>query len=152
MCAANDSSKNVKSKQKEDSPRQSHKMAETLLVIEDEPSVRKLVVACLREMGYKVLESAEAKDALFLAQRYEGLIDMLITDVVMPGMNGVELSRRIRRLRPEISVLFLTGYGDEDLARRGIEECEDLMVKPLSTADLGRHVRRLLDAAKHRAE
>ena len=122
---------------------------ETLLVIEDEPSVRRLLATFLRDAGYKVLDTGHADEALPLAEKYAGGIDMLVTDVVMPGTSGVDLALRVRQARPGIPVLFISGYGGRDLAQRGMNETRgELLVKPFSRDELMRSVRRMLDARR----
>jgi len=119
---------------------------ETLLVVEDREEVRHLAVSVLRECGYTVLEAGNAAEALPLGEHYEGEIGLLVADVIMPGMNGVELSERLRRARPDMAVLFVSGYGDsavsrDILARPGTE----VLAKPIDDMTLARAVRRLLD-------
>lgn len=122
---------------------------ETILVVEDEPPVRLMVIESLRELGYHVLEAAGGEHALRLAEQFGGRIDLLVTDVVMPGMSGVALSKRFRALRQGIPILFLTGYGYKELSPCGIEEAQNLLVKPIQHEQLVQKVRRALDAAKN---
>jgi len=121
---------------------------ETILVVEDEESLRRLVAASLREWGYTVLEAKDAREAAQHAES-EGALDMLVTDVVMPGASGVELAKHFRRLRPEAAVLYVSGYGMEDLSRRGIKHSQmHVLTKPFSHDDLLAAVRLALDAKK----
>ena len=125
------------------------KGAETLLVVEDEEAVRHLIVSVLRECGYTVLEASNAYEALPLGEHYEGRIDLLVTDVVMPKLNGVEMSERLRNVRPDMAVLFVSGHGDSAvsesiLMRPGTE----MLTKPMDDMTLARAVRRMLDRAK----
>jgi len=85
---------------------------ETVLLVEDEPGVRDLACQFLRVKGYKVLEAKDGREALEIASRYEGIIHLLLSDMVMPGMNGGELGLRIRDVRPEIRMAFVTGYSE----------------------------------------
>ena len=120
---------------------------ETVLVVEDEEDVRHLLTSSLRRLGYRVIQAAEAVEAFLKAEEHDGAIDMLITDVVMPGMNGTELARRLRKSRPDMVVLYASGYFGDDLTRRGVEEAgAALLTKPFSFRQLGQKVRQLLDA------
>src|SRR5262249_27321297 len=87
--------------------------SETILLVEDDESVRQLVRDLLTGLGYKVLESAEPEAALVLAERYPGSIKLLMTDFIMPQMNGSELAARIVAAHPDISVLYMSGYSRE---------------------------------------
>jgi PAS domain S-box-containing protein len=93
---------------------------ETILVVEDQEAVRRLTVAMLKLCGYQILEAAEAGEALDVAQRHSGEIHLLLTDVVLPGINGKELSERLRILRPKLKVLFTSGYTAEIIGHRGV--------------------------------
>ncbi|MFI5379517.1 MAG: PAS domain S-box protein [Tepidisphaerales bacterium] len=120
---------------------------ETILIVEDEEPIRWLVTQCLREAGYTVIPTGDARQAIEAAETGESGIDMLITDVVMPGASGVELARRVRQKRPEIPVLFVSGYGGDDLSKRGVDlQRAELLVKPFRHATLLETVRRMLDA------
>jgi hypothetical protein len=121
---------------------------ETLLVVEDEEAVRQLVVASLRRNGYTVLEAGNASEALPLGEHYVGKIDMLITDVVMPGMNGVKLAGKIKAARPDINVLFITGYiGKGFMTPRMTFKKANLLLKPFDSKMLVNKVRKILDGA-----
>jgi CheY-like chemotaxis protein len=85
---------------------------ETILVVDDEPYIRRLVVDTLQPLGYRLLEACSAQEALRISETTKEEIAMLLTDVVMPGMNGIELARRITERRPAITVLFASGYTD----------------------------------------
>jgi two-component system, cell cycle sensor histidine kinase and response regulator CckA len=114
----------------------------TVLVVEDENSVRRVLVETLRELGYAVLDVANAKEALPLGVHYEGAIDLLITDVVLPGMNGVELAEHIRAARPGLRCLFTSGYTGKALEQRGLCEAgASLLAKPFSTQSITEAVR-----------
>lgn len=115
---------------------------ETVLVVEDEAAVRGVTVRLLRGLGYRVLEAASGREALALAERHDGPLDLLVTDVNMPGMGGPELASRLLALRPETPVLFVSGRQDE--LSLGDSEAAFLQ-KPFSTKDLGRAVRTALE-------
>jgi len=119
---------------------------ETVLVVEDNPSVRRLSVLGLRSHGYTVLEAANAADALDIAARAPAL-DMLVTDVVMPGMQGPELAARLHRVRPAAKLLLMSGHTDTMEAFRDSEGRPiQLLQKPFTPERLARKVREILDA------
>jgi signal transduction histidine kinase/CheY-like chemotaxis protein len=119
---------------------------ETILVAEDETMVRHLMVRMLRELGYTVLETANAQEALPAADRHEGRIELLISDMVMPGASGPELVERLRRKRPELRVLYVSGYADHAVMRNGqLTPGSAFLSKPFRPETLARAVRSLLD-------
>jgi two-component system cell cycle sensor histidine kinase/response regulator CckA len=121
---------------------------ETLLVVEDEEGVRELVRRVLTRHGYEVLEARHGRDALVEAERHEK-IDLLLTDVVMPEMSGVALAAALRRRRPDLRVLYMSGYTEDEIVRRGDvgEGGLPLLQKPFTGDQLARLVRQSLDAA-----
>jgi PAS domain S-box-containing protein len=121
--------------------------SESILLVEDEPAVRGLVAASLLEAGYRVLQAADGAEALRLFNEHAASIDALVTDVVMPGSSGADLAAKIRALRPQIAVLYVSGYADRTLAHRGIDSQAELLFKPFSNNQLLRTVRQLLDRA-----
>ncbi len=119
---------------------------ETLLVVEDDASVRSAVVQALRAGGYRVLSAASAEEALALARTESGRIDLLLTDVVMPGHGGPEVARLVTATRPGIRVLFMSGHPDDALGNHGVlAPGVDLLAKPFSPAALRARVRSVLD-------
>ncbi|MEW6245132.1 MAG: ATP-binding protein [Nitrospirota bacterium] len=120
---------------------------ETVLVAEDEPGVRSLVRDSLRLKGYTVLEAGNGTEALALAERHSGPIHLLLTDVIMPQMNGRELSERLKARRPGLKVLFMSGYTDDAVLRHGVVT-EDLpfIQKPFTPSALAGKMRNVLDA------
>ena len=121
---------------------------ETILVAEDEDSVRAVATATLASRGYNVLAAKDGEAALLFARQYPHRIDLLLTDVVMPGINGRELAETMTRERPDILVLFASGYTDDASLLQGIRTDElSFLQKPFSPADLMRRVRNLLDAS-----
>jgi CheY-like chemotaxis protein len=117
----------------------------TVLVAEDEPLVRRVVVTALRAAGYKVLEAIRPDDALELAKSYDGVIDLLLTDVVMPGMSGRQLSEKMVGLRPELRVLFVSGYTEDAIVHRGVLDSRvHFLPKPFSGPDLLEAVARVI--------
>ena len=121
---------------------------ETILLVEDEEGVRKLVRSTLEASGYTILDAASGEEALDVFRAYQGPVHLLLTDVVMPGINGPELAKRIVGERPETRVLFISGYTDDALARNGaLEPGTNLLEKPFSPADVANRVRAILDGA-----
>ena len=94
--------------------------AATVLVVEDDPSVRRLTTQVLRSHHFRVLEAASGEEALHLAEGHAGALDLLLTDVVMPGMNGRELATRLQARRPETAVVYMSGYTDDEVVRTGV--------------------------------
>lgn len=121
--------------------------SETILVVEDEPSVLEVATEVLRQHGYTVLSAASPGDALRIAQEYHDPIHLLITDVVMPVMSGRELADYILRLHPQIRVLYVSGYTENTIVHQGIlEEGIHFLPKPYTPAQLLRKVREVLES------
>jgi len=119
---------------------------ETVLLAEDEASLRELVKTMLEGLGYSVLEAASPDDAIAQCEQYAGEIHLLVTDVVMPAMNGRELEDRIKALKPEIKTLFMSGYTADLIAHRGVLYKEvHFLQKPFSREALAEKVREALD-------
>ena len=122
-------------------------MGERVLVVEDEEGVREVVARALGEAGYTVLEAASGEAALDLATSNGGNIDLLLTDVVLRGINGKELASRITRLKPNLPVIFISGYTDGEIVRRGLLEPDAVFVqKPFSPDTIVRAVSEYLRA------
>ena len=120
---------------------------ETVLVVEDEAAVRDLLVRVLTAHGYQVLEAKDGPEALQVSGQHTDPIDLLLTDVVMPHMNGRELCERLRASRPEMEVLYMSGYTDNAIAQHGVlEPGTYLLPKPFSMEGLLHTIRRVLDA------
>jgi PAS domain S-box-containing protein len=120
---------------------------ETILVVEDEELVRDVASRILTQHGYHVLLAAGGSDAFALNDAHPGVIDLLLTDVVMPGVTGREVAERMSEARPDIRVLYMSGYQDSVIAARGvIEQGITLLSKPFKASDLVEHVRAVLDA------
>jgi CheY-like chemotaxis protein len=119
---------------------------ETVLLVEDEPVVRELAVATLREKGYTVVEAVNGEEGLRLARQHDGKIDLVLTDVVMPVMGGKEMADAIRTSHPDTKVLFTSGYTEDALGHHGVLRPGILFLpKPYLTATLARKVREVLD-------
>jgi CheY-like chemotaxis protein len=126
----------------------------TILLVEDEAALRELVAEVLGEWGHTVLAADCGEAALAVAERHRGRIDLLLTDVVMPGINGRQLASQLTRLRPETKVLYMSGHPQE--ARRPRGACDAgtrLIPKPFSSEALAKALREVLDGGEpHRAE
>ena len=118
--------------------------SETVLVAEDEETVRQLAIESLERNGYQVIAAASGEEALTLASSYDGAIHLLLTDVVMPGMKGPELATRLRAQRPGLKVLLMSGYA-ADVVTPGDVKDATMVSKPFSPAALTRAVRSALD-------
>ncbi len=119
---------------------------ETVLLAEDEDSVRLVATAALERRGYRVLAAADGDSAIAIARAFPGRIDLLVTDVVMPGMNGRELAEQLERMRSGLRVLFVSGYTDDDVLLKGISRDErTFLQKPFTSLELARRVRVVLD-------
>jgi CheY-like chemotaxis protein len=120
---------------------------ETLLVVEDDPDVRAIVVEMLADRGYRVLEARDGAHAVEIARTHPERIHLLVTDVVMPALGGREVAQLVRRARPDVRVLFLSGYADEAFEGRDPGPSEGvLLAKPFSSDLLAGTVREVLDA------
>ena len=121
--------------------------SETILLVEDEESLRKLADMFLRDSGYHVLTAADGAQALQVARQYAGPIHLLLTDVVMPGINGRVLAERLAPSQPGMTILYVSGYTDSFIAGHGVLEAgAHLLHKPFTEESLTRKVRELLDA------
>jgi two-component system cell cycle sensor histidine kinase/response regulator CckA len=121
---------------------------ETILLVEDEPSVRTLVRDELRKLGYRVIEAKNGVEACLLATQQAGSLQLLLTDVVMPGMGGRELAQHLSIIKPDLRILFISGYMDDVGIMSGQEESmSSFLQKPFTPEVLARAVRTLLDAS-----
>ncbi|SPP99731.1 Multi-sensor hybrid histidine kinase [Candidatus Sulfobium mesophilum] len=120
--------------------------AETVLVVDDEPSIRKIVIDTLEPLGYRVIEASFGEEALQRSSMTGDKIDMLLTDVIMPDINGPELAERIKETRPAIKVLFMSGYTAETIEHHGVAEMRKrFLQKPLTPKKLMEKIREVLD-------
>jgi PAS domain S-box-containing protein len=121
---------------------------ETILVVEDQKAVRLLTNAALQQCGYHVLQASDAEGAMLIAQQYVGTIHLLLTDVVLPGLNGKELAERLLALRPQLKVLFTSGYTSDVITRQGVlDRGVAFLAKPFSPDGLAAKVREVLGPA-----
>ena len=124
---------------------------ETVLLVEDEPEVRDLAREILEASGYTVLQACDPQDAVLIAERHAGPIRLLLTDVIMPRQSGRALAERLRPLRPELQVLYMSGYTNEAIVRHGVLEPDTMFIqKPFTPAALGHKVRDALDRDRPR--
>ena len=120
--------------------------SESLLLVDDEPAVRSIARKTLEEWGYLVQEAATAEDALALCQEKGTRFDLLVTDVVLPGMSGRELSDQVKEICPRARSLFVSGYTDEVAVRHGLVSGEHpYLQKPFTPTALALKVRQILD-------
>lgn len=129
-----------------------HRGTETILLVEDEDGVRALVRQLLTRQGYTVIESRHGGEALLLCERHQGKIDLLLTDVVLQQMSGRELAQRLKLVRPEMRVLYISGYTDDAVVQHGVLSTGTAFLqKPFTTDALIRKVRQLLNAGTNKS-
>ncbi|HXW25102.1 MAG TPA: response regulator, partial [Xanthobacteraceae bacterium] len=122
--------------------------APTILLVEDDHDVRTYVVEILREMHFRVLEAHDADSALGLIERNDERLDLLLTDMVLPGMNGRQLAEEIKARQPEIRVLYMSGYSADAIAQHGhLDPGVEVMQKPLTQGILAQRIREVLEDA-----
>jgi len=119
--------------------------AGTVLIAEDQPEVRALAAAILRRLGYSILEAANGPEALVIAERHSGHIQLLLTDIVMPGMTGLELAAQFSVRRPDARVIYMSGYMDRDLGGSGLDPSAPFLQKPFTPDALAAVIRRVLE-------
>ncbi len=126
--------------------------SETILVAEDEEKVSRIVVRALENYGYRVLRAVNGLEGVQLANDYKGPIHLLLTDTVMPKMNGKELAEALKKTRPDLKILFMSGYPREVLSQQGkIDASINLIQKPFSNDALARRIREVLDQSEKTA-
>ena len=127
-------------------PRTAQRGTETILVVEDEPALRNLALRILRSAGYHVLAASGADEAVQILQRHPGRVHLMFTDMVMPGMGGQELAASLVRARPDMKVLYTSGYTDDTVLREGTRDAAaNFIGKPYSRSGLTDAVRQALD-------
>jgi PAS domain S-box-containing protein len=126
---------------------------ETILLVEDEEQVRQVAQQILTTLGYTVLPATNGQEALAVARQHSGTIDLTITDVVMPQLSGRELIERLVPLRPEMKVIFMSGYTDDAIVRHGLlDERLEFIQKPFAADAFARKIRSVLDQGESRVE
>jgi CheY-like chemotaxis protein len=134
----------------ENLPLNYYRGTETVLVVDDEESLRAVVVDLLSQLGYQMLSAANGQEALELAAEYSGQIDLLLTDVIMDGLAGPELAEKLLQRRPEMKVVFISGFADGSLAPNGILKPGTVLVqKPFTIRVLSARLREVLDNPRH---
>jgi CheY-like chemotaxis protein len=118
--------------------------SETVLLVEDQEEVRRFASDVLRRYGYRVLDASSAGDAILIAEQHPGPIHLILTDVVMPRMNGYDLVRRLAAVRPEMHVLYMSGYPGDAIADRGVFNRGPCVAKPFTPEGLAQKVRAVL--------
>jgi CheY-like chemotaxis protein len=118
---------------------------ETILLAEDEELVRVLAKGVLERLGYRVIEAAHGGAALLLCERHPGEVHLLISDLVMPEMSGRDLAERLGRIRPEMRVLYMSGYTDNAIHNDLWDQGANFMQKPFLPSELASKVREILD-------
>lgn len=120
----------------------------TVLLVDDQAALRKFVSRLLSKHGYSVLEAGGGLQALRVCEQHDGPIHLLLSDVIMPVMGGWELAERVKLMKPDVKVLFISGYADEVIASRGeFKHGTNFLQKPFSPNVLIARVRELLDGA-----
>jgi len=123
------------------------RVGETILIVEDDPDVRAYLVEALRDLNYRTLSAPDAPAALRIIEHKDARIDLLLSDVVLPGMNGRELMAQARQCRPDLKVLFMTGYSRNAIVHQGrLDPGIEMIQKPMSQRDLAGRIRDMLDA------
>ena len=126
-------------------------ITETILVVEDEPAVRRLIFDALRQSGYGVLEAADSLEAIHSSKQHQGAIHLLLTDVVMPHSNARDMARQIAATRPGLKTLYMSGYTEDTILHHGIVEAGiEFLPKPFAVATLLKRVREVLSDARGR--
>jgi len=121
------------------------KGSETILLVEDEPAILRLTQKILERLGYCVIPAATPGEAIRLAHDHAGKIHLVMTDVIMPGMNGRDLACQLLAFYPDIKLLFMSGYTADIIAHRGVLGGKGFIQKPFSKADLAVKLRGVLD-------
>ncbi len=125
---------------------------ETILLAEDEASVRELTTRILRQRGYTVIEAQDGRSALAALQAHKGPLDLLLTDVVMPDLSGPDVAKKVLKQRPTVKVLYMSGYTDDAVLQHGVMTGTPFLQKPFSPGALAAKVREVLDERRTKAD
>ena len=118
-----------------------------MLLVEDDPAIRSLLAQVLKGTGYTVFDAGDAAEALRIATHHRGTIHVAVTDVVLPQMSGPDLVANLQQSRPEMRVLFISGYTDDEIVRRGVTAAPtSFLQKPFTPEALVRAMRNVLDS------
>ena len=123
--------------------------SETVLIVEDDDAVRECTVELLSSIGYQVLPAANGEEALAVAARHRGEIALMISDVVMPRMNGVKLAAALAKSQPDIKVVFVSGHPQNLVRRKGVETTSQFLHKPYLFSQLATKLRETVEPAPH---
>lgn len=120
---------------------------ETILLVDDEESLRQVVTQFLsQELGYNLLSVGSGEEALGLVETYSGEIDLLVTDILLPGMSGPELAKKMGALYPNLGIMYISGYADHSLESHGLTSSNSILLqKPFTIKSLATKVREILD-------
>ncbi len=139
-------SENLEEREKRENYNKLPKGNETILVVDDDQWVRRLIVETLKELGYNCLEASSGEEAINLLRDYKGEVHLLLTDVIMPGINGKELAEKIKKERPEIKIVFISGYSENIMSKHCVfEQGANYLTKPIIPGVLAQTIRRVLD-------
>ena len=128
---------------------QKAKQTETILVVEDDADLRTYLAEILRGLKYRVITTPNAQSALMTLRANAQHVDLLLTDIIMPGMTGRELGKQAQEVRPALQVLYMTGYSRNAVVHQGrLDEGVELLQKPVSQGELANRVRAILDRTK----
>jgi CheY-like chemotaxis protein len=118
---------------------------ETILLVEDEAALRTVTSEFLESKGYHVLQAGDGLEALRISAEHEDGIDLLLTDVIIPGLRGIEVAERVRAERPGIAIMYMSGYTELGAKQQGIQKSHGFLQKPFSLLTLSTTIRRALD-------
>src|SRR5260370_29069582 len=119
---------------------------ETIIVVDDDPGMRRLATLMLERFGYRVLTAASGHEALHLLATWPELdLDLMLIDILMPGMNGIELAEQMRAIRPGLHILFCSAYSEQELLRPVIARGVPYIAKPFTSLQLMKKIRQMLD-------
>jgi CheY-like chemotaxis protein len=122
---------------------------ETIMLVEDDQMSREVTIKILKRLGYTVLDAPGGDEALPLAESFKSQVDLLLTDVIMPGLNGHQLANKLKILHPEMAILFISGYTDDILSDHGVYGATlNFLVKPYTPQSLAGKIREVLEKKK----